>query len=419
MTAATSPEPRGGRLSPTVRLLGAASFLNDVASEMITPVLPLFLTTQLGAGPAAVGLVEGVSEAASSLLKGVSGRAADRSGRSKVLVVGGYAVSNAVRPLIALAASWPAVLVLRFTDRIGKGLRTAPRDALIQRTSEPAFRGRAFGFHRAMDHLGATIGPLAAFGLLTIGLSMEQVFLASAVPGALLVALLLLRLREPTASAAMLPTRAAAPLLSAGVVRRAAPALVLQGFVAVPDAFLVLWAARRGVATEAIPLVWAAAHAARSGVVRWLGAWSDGRRRTAVVTSGWVARVAVLAALALAPETPAGTVILFIVWAAAGASTEGVERALVADCSALRTAGRAFGRYHMAIGIAALPGAAAFGLVWETFGMHAAFAYAAAGTAIAAAVMASAAGKEVPGSEEPSRPGGVAPGTHRDRADDG
>lgn len=418
MTAPTSPEPRGGRLSPTVRLLGAASFLNDVASEMITPVLPLFLTTRLGAGPAAVGLVEGVAEAASSLLKGFSGRVADRSGRSRILVVGGYAVSNAVRPLIALAASWPVVLVLRFTDRVGKGLRTAPRDALIQRTSEPAFRGRAFGFHRAMDHLGATIGPLAAFGLLSIGLSFEQVFLASAVPGAFLVALLLLRLREPT-EAATPHTLAAAPVLSAGVVRRAAPALVLQSFVAVPDAFLVLWAARRGIATEAIPLVWAAAHAARSAVVRWLGAWSDGRRRTVVVTAGWVARVAALAALALAPDTVTGTVVLFIVWAATGASTEGVERALVADCSALRTAGRAFGRYHMAIGIAALPGAAAFGLVWETFGMHAAFAYAAAGTAIAAAVMAAAAGKEAPGSEEPSRPGSVAPGTHRDRADDG
>jgi hypothetical protein len=172
-------------LPRTVVVLGLVSMLNDAASEMITPLLPVFLTATLGAGPAVVGLVEGLAEATSSVLKLVSGWLADRGWKPKLLVVGGYTTSNMARPLIGLALNWPWVLLMRFFDRLGKGLRTAPRDAMISSAVDRERRGRAFGFHRAMDHGGAIIGPLLAFGLLATGFSTTHVFLASVVPGML------------------------------------------------------------------------------------------------------------------------------------------------------------------------------------------------------------------------------------------
>ena len=189
--------PRTAAVLPrTVIVLGGVSLLNDAASEMITPLLPVFLTATLGAGPAIVGLVEGVAEATASVLKLCAGRLADRGVPPRRLVVAGYGLANLARPLLGLVASWPAVLALRFTDRVGKGLRTAPRDALIAGATDPAFRGRAFGFHRAMDNAGAVLGPLLAFALLRAQVALGSVFLASVVPGVLVMLLLAAGLRS-------------------------------------------------------------------------------------------------------------------------------------------------------------------------------------------------------------------------------
>ncbi len=187
----------GTALPRTVVILGLVSLLNDAASEMITPLLPIFLTATLGAGPAIVGLVEGLAEATASILKLVSGRLADRGVPAKSLVVGGYTLSNAMRPLIGLATGWGAVLALRFLDRVGKGIRSAPRDALIAAAAGPEQRGRAFGFHRSMDHAGSVIGPLLAFALLAAHADLKHVFLASALPGALVILLLVFGLPAP------------------------------------------------------------------------------------------------------------------------------------------------------------------------------------------------------------------------------
>lgn len=201
-------QTREAFLPRTVVILGLASFLNDTASEMITPLLPLFLTATLGAGPAIVGLVEGVAEATASLLKLVSGLLADRGWNLKRLVLGGYSVSNASRPLIGLALGWGWVLGLRFLDRVGKGLRTSPRDALIAASTHADRRGRAFGFHRALDNAGAMVGPLLAFALLIMGLTMEHVFLWSLLPGVLVILLLGLGLAQtpPLKPGAPVPT---------------------------------------------------------------------------------------------------------------------------------------------------------------------------------------------------------------------
>lgn len=156
-------------LPRTVVVLGLVSLLNDAASELITPLLPIFLTATLGAGPVIVGFVEGVAEATASVIKLVSGRLADRGVPARPLLIAGYGLSNAARPLLGLALGWPMVLGLRFLDRVGKGIRTAPRDALIAGAVAAEQRGRAFGFHRSMDHAGAVVGPLAAYALLRPG----------------------------------------------------------------------------------------------------------------------------------------------------------------------------------------------------------------------------------------------------------
>ncbi|MGH7274482.1 MAG: MFS transporter [Nitrospiria bacterium] len=164
-----SPQQAGGffnGLRGNVLILGVVSFLNDAASEMIYPLLPVFLTAVLGAGPAALGVIEGIAESTASFLKVASGFLSDRVQKRKRWVVGGYILSNCARPLIGIASTWMSVLALRFVDRVGKGVRTSPRDALIAESTQPEFYGKAFGFHRAADHAGAVVGPLLATLLL-------------------------------------------------------------------------------------------------------------------------------------------------------------------------------------------------------------------------------------------------------------
>lgn len=178
-----------------VWLIGLISLVNDGASELIYPLLPLYLSSVLMAGPRALGLIEGVAEATASLLKLVSGVVVDRTRRTKPWIVGGYGLAALARPLIALVASWPALLLLRFLDRVGKGLRTSPRDALLAGCVGADQRGLAFGVHRAMDNAGAVIGPLVAALLLAQQVPLRQIILGAALPGALCVALAL-SLRE-------------------------------------------------------------------------------------------------------------------------------------------------------------------------------------------------------------------------------
>ena len=380
--------PRFGGLPGTVLVLGAVSFFNDIASEMITPVLPLFLTATLGAGPAVVGLIEGVAEATASFLKLYAGRVADRRRNHKALVLSGYGLSNAARPLIGLATGWTAVLGLRFLDRVGKGVRTSPRDALIAGAVGPGVRGRAFGFHRAMDHAGATLGPLAAFVLLQYGTDLRHVFLLSVIPGLVLLGLLGLGLpgdRPPPADAAPLPKlswMALPPRLRALVLAAGGLALATA-----PDAFLVLWASERGLALAWMPLLWAAAHGVRMVLAGAGGLLSDRTGRLPVVAAGWTARVAALVALALVVGSLPVTWALFLGYAATTAFTEGAERAFIGDLAPPDQQATAFGVYHMLVGFVALPGALVFGLIWEAFGMGAAFLASAVLTAFAAAAL--------------------------------
>ena len=362
------------------------SLLNDTASEMITPLLPIFLTAALGAGPAIVGLVEGLAEATASILKLASGRLADRGVPAKRLVIGGYALSNAVRPLIGLATGWSAVLVLRFMDRIGKGLRTAPRDALIAAAAAPEQRGRAFGFHRSMDHAGAVVGPLLAFGLLAAQADLEHVFLASAIPGALVIALLVFGL-PPGAPA----TPAAAQRFSWRALHGRLRAIILTaGLLAVasvPEVFVVLWATQAGMAVTWVPLVWAAASLVKMLIAMPAGILSDRLGRLPMLLGGWSARVIVLLLLAYTSPGAVGVWALFVAYAATLALTEPAERALIGDHATAGERGTAFGLYHLTSGVLVLPGAVLFGSLWQALGSATAFALAAGITGLAAALM--------------------------------
>lgn len=373
-------------LPRAVVVLSLVSLLNDAASEMVTPLLPVFLTVTLGAGPAVVGLVEGLAESTSGVLKLVSGRLADRGWNAKRLVVGGYAVSNGARPLIGFALGWGFVLAMRFLDRVGKGLRTAPRDAMIAAAVPAAQRGRAFGVHRGLDHAGAMIGPLAAFALLGLGAELPQVFFASALPGALVLLLLVAGLehRQPP------PPPAPPPLAWGALDARLRALLIAAGGIAlanVPEAFLVVWVVTRGVDPLWVPLIWSAAHVVKTVVAIRAGALSDRRGRLPVVLAGWGARVAVLTAIALAGDGPLLVWPLFLAYAAALACTEGAERALIGDYAPGALKASVFGVYHLTVSLVALPGAFLFGVIWERAGMAAAFLAAAAITALSAGAL--------------------------------
>jgi MFS family permease len=364
-------------LPRTVIVLGCVSLLNDAASEMITPLLPIFLTAALGAGPAIVGFVEGLAEATASVLKLISGRLADRGVPAKSLVVAGYGLSNAVRPLIGLAAGWSMVVVLRFLDRVGKGVRTAPRDALIAGSVADAQRGRAFGFHRSMDHAGAVIGPLIAFALLSMQADLQHVFLASVIPGALVLLLLIFGL--PAGQPLVAPEPA--PFSWRKLPDRLRAMIVAAGWLAlasVPEVFVVLWAMDAGMAIKWVPLVWAVASLVKMLIALPAGVVSDRLGRTPVLLCGWASRVAVLLLLAFVHAPSAGVVwVLFVAYSATLAVTEPAERSLIGDHSAVTERGTAYGLYHLTSGLLVLPGAVIFGSLWQAFGSATAFAAAA------------------------------------------
>jgi len=376
------------KLPRTVVILGLVSFLNDAASEMITPLLPIFLTAALGAGPAIVGLVEGVAEASASLLKLVSGRLADRGWNLKGLVTSGYGLSNTARPLIGLAFSWFWVLLLRFFDRVGKGLRTSPRDAMIAASTGSNLRGRAFGFQRMLDHAGSVAGPLLAFALLGWGVGLHKVFMLSVLPGVLVVALLWFGLPSTPGTR---PTEQKTPSLDwAGLDSRLRALIIATGglaLAATPEVFLVLWAQAHGLKVLWVPLLWSAASAVKVAVAMPGGYGSDRFGRLPVLLMGWGGRILVLIGLGLAAADGVMIWVLFLAYAGCLAFTEGAERALIGDYAPPGKKATAFGLYHMTAGLLALPGAVLFGALWQWYGEAVAFLAAAGLTGLSVAAL--------------------------------
>jgi MFS family permease len=382
-------EPRRSLFSlpRTVVMLGVVSLLTDASSEMIYPLLPIFLATTLGAGATVIGLIEGVAESTASLVKLGSGWWSDRLGRRKAIVVAGYTLSACARPLVALAGAGWHVLAIRFADRVGKGLRSAPRDALLAASTPAQSWGKAFGFHRAMDHTGAVIGPLIATALLAWGLTdLRVLFALAAIPGILAVVVLVSAVREhaPVDRAAAAPPRLSlAPFSPRFRAVLGVVALFTLGNSS--DAFLLLKANAAGIGPAWIPLLWILLHITKAASSTPAGVLSDRIGRPRLILAGWLVYAAVYAGFGLA--TAAWQIwALFAIYGLFFGLTEGVEKAYVADLAPAEHRGTAYGLYHAAVGLAALPASLLMGVVWEHVGPDAAFGLG-AGLALVASLL--------------------------------
>ncbi len=371
-------------LRGNVLWLSLVSLLNDTASEMVYPLLPLFLVGTLGASTAALGAIEGAANTTSSLLKLASGWLSDRFDRRKPLVAVGYGLAGVARPFLALATAAWHVLVIRVSDRTGKGIRTAPRDALLAAAVEPSYRGRAFGVHRAADHFGALVGPLlGALLLLVLADRLRLVFLIAAVPGIFAFLLVLLRVREE--SGAPVAVKAAPSLrgLDPSLLRF----LVVAGLFTLgnaTEAFLLLRASDLGVAAAAIPVLWAVHNGSQMLSAVPGGAFADRFGPRLAIGAGWALHALAYLGFAFASEAWHAWA-LFILYGLVHGVVEAPERALVAALAPAERRGSAFGAYHFVVGIAALPASVLFGVLWSRHGAAVPF-LTAAGFGLAAAV---------------------------------
>lgn len=372
------------RLPRNVFAISLVSLLNDASSEIIYPLLPVFLSLTLGASPGIIGLIEGAAESISSLLKLFAGYFSDRRGKRKVFVILGYSLASFARPLLAFATSWPQVLAIRLTDRVGKGIRSAPRDAMIADTVAIEERGLAFGFHRAMDHTGAVVGPLIGYLLVMLlaadrnapqARDFSKIFLIASIPAlaAVLVALFLVR---------------ESPRKAANAVEVKPPQFSLRGFdsnfkrflfiIALftlsnsSDAFLLLRAQTAGVSVAMIPLLWAMLHVSKVLSSLFGGDLSDRLGRRRLIVSGWMLYAVVYAGFAFVTEE-ISVWILFLIYGIYFGLAEGAEKALVADLVRPEQRGTAYGLYNLAFGITVLPASLLMGALWTWRGPVTAF----------------------------------------------
>lgn len=388
------------QLPRNVKILGGASLLNDVASEMIFPLLPTFLLTMLGGNRFHLGIIEGVADSTSSILKLWSGSLSDRAGRRIGFVVFGYALATIARPVIGvLTAPWQ-LFAARIGDRIGKGIRTSPRDALIADSTDADMRGRAFGFHRAMDHLGAAIGPVLATGFLLIWPGeLRPLFLITLLPGLLVLALLIFGLKEvPKAGSTKEPLRLSLRPFHWNF-RFFLIALVIFTLGNSSDAFLLVRAGELGVPTVLLPLLWTVFHLAKSSSNLLFGAAVDKFGPRPFILLGWLLYAGIYLAFGLATAAWQAW-LFFIAYALFYGLTEPAEKTLVVKLVGGEKKGLAFGWFNFAIGIASLPSSLIFGLLYEEFGALVAFGWGAGLAVLAAGLLLGV--KEHPRSTEPA-----------------
>jgi len=377
-----------------VRVFGLTSFFNDASTEMIYPLLPVFLTKVLGASVGFVGVIEGIAESTAAIGKLVAGWYSDRIRARKKLAVLGYGLSTLTRPAVAASTRPWHVLFARFADRVGKGVRTSPRDALLASSIDPAVKGKAFGFHRAMDHAGAILGPAAALLVLYLKPGdYRLIFWLALIPGVMAVWILwryAVEIPPPECGQA-----SGRPRLSWRAMDKKLRRYIIVVFIFTlgnsSDAFLILRAEELGISVALVPLLWMVLHAVKVVVSTPGGSLSDviGRRRTIIL--GWTVYAIIYAGFALAGAPWHGWA-LFALYGVYFGLTEGAERALVSDLAEQETAGTAFGFFHLAVGAASLPASVIFGYVWKLHGAPAAFGMGAGLAVVAMALLTIAIG---------------------------
>jgi len=384
-------------LPPNVLALSLVSLLNDTSSEIIYPLLPVFLFLTLGASPFFIGLIEGFSESVASILKLFSGYLSDKFHKRKLPVFFGYSLAAIVRPLLAFVSTWQQVLVVRMTDRVGKGIRGAPRDALLAASVPREKRGLAFGFNRAADHLGAVIGPIIAFFLLSFmaadtgsptARDYQQVFLFASIPVALGLFVIIFFVKEETRPVKDIDT---IPIKFSigefdGNFKRFLAVTALFTLSNSTDAFLLLRAGQAGIAPATLPLLWMVLHLSKviSSLVG--GDLSDKIGRKKLIIAGWIVYALVYTGFAFV-DSPWQAWALFIIYGTYFGLTEGAEKALVADMVEDEKRGTAYGFYNLAFGITVFPASLLFGLLWSQFGATTAFLASATISVIAAGLL--------------------------------
>lgn len=371
-------------LPRAVVALGVVSLLTDISSEMIFSLMPAFLAARFPAAPLVLGTMEGLAELVASGLKLLSGVWADRAKSLKRLVLAGYSVSAVARPLMAVVTRWWQPLVVRSLDRVGKGVRTSPRDALIARWVPAERRARAFSFHRGMDHAGAALGAAVAMGLTALALRPEQVFVASIVPGAAALVALAFTADPPAPPAPPVARALPAVKVPAAAWRFLAPS-ALFGLANATDAFLLLKLTEQGAAPALLPFAWLLLHVVKSSVSYPAGWLADRLGPRRVVLAGWGLYAASYVGLAFSPSV-AATLGVTAFYGLYHALSEGAEKALLTQLTPPEAHGKAFGLYHSIAGVAALAAGLLFGGLWTRFGSAAAF-LTAGGTAAGAALL--------------------------------
>jgi MFS family permease len=388
------------RLPKNVFAISLVSLLNDASSEIIYPLLPLFLALTLGASPAAIGLIEGAAESVSSLLKLFAGYFSDKRGRRKGMVVFGYALANFVRPTLAFATNWFQVLLIRLTDRVGKGIRSAPRDAMIADAVRVEERGLAFGFHRAMDHAGAVIGPLLGYMLLLVFAhdknapsagDYTRVFLIASVPAFFAVMVAAFFVRESFVAKAAKVNGASLPvrLSLRGFDKNFKSFLLILALFTLSnssDAFLLLRAREAGVSIATIPLLWAALHASKVLSSLFGGDLSDRVGRKRLIGAGWLLYAGVYVGFGFVSSVGMAWV-LFLIYGIYFGLAEGAEKALVADLVRPEQRGTAYGLYNLAFGVTVFPASLLMGALWSLRGAQTAFLVSAGLGAISALLL--------------------------------
>lgn len=402
-------------LHRTVIALGVVSFFTDLSSEMIFPLLPIFLAQVLVAGPKSLGIIEGFAEATASLFKVISGVFSDKFNNRKPFVLAGYSVSGLVRPLIALATVWPVVLFIRVIDRLGKGLRTSPRDALIAQTTPAGKRGRAFGFHRAMDHAGAVAGPIVASILMALfHFSLREVFAFAIIPSLFVVVIIVLFVKEDGTLTSKEEFHSAKDPETKYLIKKNLPyknlestktpskqslikaekrqftdslrhfwnfnpsynQLVLSIFIFTlggsTDAFFLLYLVKIGISNELIPLLWSAHHVVKMISSYFGGRLSDIFGHKRMLSFGWAFYVIIYASFSLAGE-PIVLASLFLLYGIYYGFVEASQKAMVANSVHSHQRGKAFGLIQFVEGMALLPASILFGFLWESFGAPVAF----------------------------------------------
>lgn len=362
-------------------ILGFISLINDASSELIYPLIPLYLSSVLMAGPQIIGIIEGIVEALGSLLRLFSGYLSDKINNRKIWVVAGYSLSNIIKPLLAFAFVWPLVLLLRILDKVGKALRTAPRDALLASSVDPKIRGLAFGLHRAFDNFGAVIGPLVASGLLAMGMSLQHIFIWTILPGILCI-LLTLMIEEPKNKPFKLPEKHKVPLQWSFKslplnFKRYLFVIFLFYLGNSSNMFLLLRAKKLGITEVEIPILWALTSFIAAAFSTPLSSLSDRVGRKTLILSGWLIFTLSYLLMGFFEGN------LFLLWFVFGiyglymAASEGTEKAFVADISKGQTLGTAYGWFNMITGIALLPASIIFGLLWQHINPIVAFSFSA------------------------------------------